>query len=587
MAHIIFSPAIQYDPACMPKPFYTMKKRSTSMSSIPSSMRNTNSVATLNAAVAAAFLAIKGVFSSQYSAYCSILGDGIIVSEVRNNSTKTSTIAAYLPSNGDIRAVRITASGTPEPFPTISSKNTKITFSDMAALYLPIVANYTSEGRYLNDDMEAACKLYGTGMQSSNEQAIYMVCELIRYGIETKTIKLGEFSAGNIPAISKRKIDMGTYRGGERICGQAYVLSDTNASSGFSNKITLIEAKAEFNAYTSTLFWTPEEEALIPEMPDDFIVPKETLKIARRFVATQKSRRPMTQFMWRGPTSIGKSTGIECLAAILHTPLLRVTCHPTMETQDFLADFVPDTASYAPANLPSFDEIEFDPVSAYEMLTGIRNEDATCQMCLEAYGKAAAGSSSTPRFKFVESNYVKALTRGYICEIQEASRIRNAGTLVGLNEYDRPGSIIPLIDGTFKKRHPNAIVVISDNKGYASCRPVDPSVLRRMALIIDSDDLPKEELFARVQYNTGCTDMAMINRMYKVYEKIIAYCQENDLMDEGSVSATEFEMWVQCVMLDGPDSMEETVLECVVNKATSDTDHQKKIRDTVVAVNLT
>jgi len=585
MAHIIFAAGIQYDTIYMPMPFDQLSKRSISRLCIPPSMRSSNTAATLNSAVAAAFLAMNGVVSDQYSAYCSILGDGIIVSEVRNNSTKTSTIAAYLIKNGDIKAVRITAAGTLEPFPTISSKNTKITFPDMLALFMPIVANYASKGRYLNDEMETACKLFGGSSGGSNEQAIYMVCELIRQGIETKTIKLCEFSAGNVPPISQRKIDMGTYRGGQILCGKPYVLAGSNAQSALHDAMTIISAKSEFSAYTSTLSWTPEEEALIPELPDDFIVPEETLKIARRFIATRTNKRPMTQFMWRGPTSIGKSTGIECLAAILHTPLLRVTCHPSMETQDFLADFVPDTSSYTLANLPSFDEIEFDPVSAYEMLTGTKDENATCQMCLEAYGKAAASSSNTPRFKFVESNYVKALTRGYICEIQEASRIRNAGTLVGINEYDRPGSVIPLIDGSYKKRHPNAIVVISDNKGYASCRPIDPSVLRRMALIIDSDELPEDKLFERVKYNTGCDDEKMLKKMYRIYKKILTYCQENDLMDEGSISATEFEMWVQCVMIDGPDSMQETVRECVVNKATSDPERQKEIMGTIVATN--
>ena len=79
------------------------------------------------------------------------------------------------------------------------------------------------------------------------------------------------------------------------------------------------------------------------------------------------------------------------------------------------------------------------------MLTGIEDDNATCDMCLKAYADAAVArdGNGSARFKHVESNFVKALTRGYIVEIQEISRIKDAGVLVGLNEYDRPGAIIP------------------------------------------------------------------------------------------------------------------------------------------------
>ena len=72
------------------------------------------------------------------------------------------------------------------------------------------------------------------------------------------------------------------------------------------------------------------------------------------------------------------------------------------------------------------------------------------------------------RYKFVESNYVKALEHGYIVEVQEISRIRDAGVLVGLNEYDRAGAMIPLVDGRFVRRHPDAMVVYTDIMGFWS-----------------------------------------------------------------------------------------------------------------------
>ena len=51
----------------------------------------------------------------------------------------------------------------------------------------------------------------------------------------------------------------------------------------------------------------------------------------------------MNNFMWRGITSYGKSTGVELMAGFLNIPLLRMTCNSTMETQNFLSDIIPDT----------------------------------------------------------------------------------------------------------------------------------------------------------------------------------------------------------------------------------------------------
>lgn len=46
------------------------------------------------------------------------------------------------------------------------------------------------------------------------------------------------------------------------------------------------------------------------------------------------------------------------------------------------------------------------------MLTGTRDENATEDMCLKAYGEAIAKrNSSSPHFVHVMSNYVKALTK--------------------------------------------------------------------------------------------------------------------------------------------------------------------------------
>lgn len=194
---------------------------------------------------------------------------------------------------------------------------------------------------------------------------------------------------------------------------------------------------------------------------------------------------------------------------------------------------------------------------------------------LIASGKAT--DSDGPQFVHVVSPYIKAMTNGYIVEIQEASRIRDSGVLVSINEFDRPGSMLPLMNGKTAVRHKDAICVITDNVGYSSCRPIDPSVLRRQSLIIDSYDMPKEMLLDRVKRNTGVTDKKLLDLAYKLWEKVKETCAQNSIT-EGSVSPVELERFVQAVKYDGPESIGYNLDDCLISKATSSLEDQKIIR---------
>lgn len=355
--------------------------------------------------------------------------------------------------------------------------------------------------------------------------------------------------------------------------------SRNTTTSGKKEKApTIVEVKKDFAFVFANRNWSDAEKALIPTFPDDFPVPSTVIKMAHRYAASKDSKRPAVNFGWRGPTSIGKSTGVEILACILNIPLVHMTCYPDMETSNFMSEFVPDTTQgKSIKELPTFIDIFDDPVEAYKNITGEENNSATCDMCLEAYANAlAAAKSDAPRFRHVESQYVRALRNGWMVEIAEPSRIRDAGTLVGLNGVDKPGAIVDLMDGSSFRRHEDAIVVFTDNVGYVSCRPMDNAVIRRLSFIIDSSKLSKKELFSRTKYNTGFSKRDMLEKMYTVFSSIEKYCQENDITG-GSVSPTEFEMWALFVKGDDYANLRENCIDCVVSKATDDPDLQKEI----------
>lgn len=490
----------------------------------------------------------------------------------------------YLAQNGTCKGTYRTPTGRHQALPQISrTVSEPLDFVYFAALLWlcdedPAIAAKLEEVRITYD---------ATGELDTTHA--YYLSDALYYALRDEVVKV-LLPGGNADVLTQTALQTGALTGSV-VCGTPQVIMQPTSSNA-SQSITYETAEKEFESWRAHLSWTQAEEALIPKFPSDFLVPKETLKIARRYLQTRTSRRPMNNFMWRGVTSYGKSTGVEILAALLHTPLLRMTCHTSMETADFLSSIVPcgnDDLSFT-GDFPSFSQIELDPEGAYQILTGENKPDVTGDEILAAYGKAVLAKhdpSARPStlFKQVESNFVKALSRGYILEVQEISRIKDSGVLVGINEYDHAGAVIPLVNGGSVRRHPDALVVYTDNVGYVSCRPVDPSVLRRMAFIIDSYDLPKEEVLKRIVYNTGFNDANLLEQMYEVFCKIQDYCADRDIT-EGTLSATELEMWAQTVMADGYANIQENCQDCVISKATSVISEQKAIKSEVLAVHL-
>lgn len=399
--------------------------------------------------------------------------------------------------------------------------------------------------------------------------------------IEAGAIK-ANVNGGNIDVLGNTALKNGIYNDADVLFGKPALISgSSNGIVGNRDPKTFKEAKAEFEKYHKRK-WTDEEKMLIPEFPDSYPIAPEALKLARRYVQTKKSKNPMVNFLWRGITAYGKSTGVKLMAAMLNMPLVRITCNSTMETQDFLSQFVPDNGAALTGDAPTVEEMYLDPEGSYERLTGSYKDGVTADDCLKELMQRAARSSGTPRFKLVESNYVKALSRGWIVEIQEMSRVRDPGVLVGLNEYNEPGAIVPLADGGYVRRHPDALCVYTDNVGYVSCRPVDPSVIRRMAIAIDSYEMPKATVLSRVKYNTGLKDTKLLTVMYTTWNKLNSYCKSHDISD-GSLSVTELENWAMCVKQDGGENLYQNCIDCVISKITNDIDAQKELESAVLS----
>ena len=427
---------------------------------------------------------------------------------------------------------------------------------------------------------ETTLNNYLTSQTVENQKAaknlFVAMSSTIQFGIKEGHIKVSIPANGATAALTQNTLNALT---GKVIAGTPVCFSPSTSVGSTSGTMTFGAAKAEFeqirleNAKTLSA----EEMKMIPSFSDDIEVLPEALTIARAYVGTMNSTEPMKNFGWRAGTAYGKSTGTAMIAALLGLPLVRITCFTNMETSDFLSSFVPDTG--ASGNVPAldFDSISFDPEGAYEMLTGTFVPNVSCNEVFELYKKTLKESGkSSNGFKRVESNYIKGLINGYVVEVQERSRIKNRGVLVGLNEFNRPDAVIPMVDGSYELRHPRALVISTDNSGYESCYDLDPSVIRRDAFIIDSPELTEEQVMSRLKFNTGCKDESLMGRLYDIWVKIGEHCKDNEITD-GSVSVMELQNWLMLVMMGGESMLTDYCKCAVISKATSDPDEQAGI----------
>lgn len=518
-------------------------------------------------------------------------GSVIVVEYMINPDTKVASLYASSYSAGAHVASAL---------PPFRGKNAPMPLS---VLYLPILsvmltisADLTAE---YNSAFRAISEVAATTEPMTDECAekvarlshlfYSMIDDGVKDGHEDRRFSV-KFVGGAIPQIPRNHMMSGNkkaaYADGEVVLGTAPFLMGTLGSLAdtASDVPTIGSVKKEFEAFNSNFSWTAEEQLFIPQFPDDMPVPQETIEIARAYVNSRDMKTPMVNFMWRGITSFGKSTGVKMLACVLNRPLLRQTCFPSMETADFLSAFVPDNGPSYVGEVPSVEDMYLDPEGSWSKMTGEEREGVTAQECLEELLSRSAKSNGTAKFKHVPANYVKALSKGYIIELSEVSRIREPGVLVGLDDYDAPGAVIPLVDGTYVRRHRDAICVMTDNVGYVSCRPVDPAVIRRQAFTIDSYDMPKDMVLDRIRYNTGYKDDKNLELMYKIWKEIADYCGSHEIT-EGAVSMTELERWVQKVQIDG-GKLYENCIKCVIAKATSNREDQNELISAILDTKL-
>lgn len=430
-------------------------------------------------------------------------------------------------------------------------------------------------------------------------------------------VKVNVDKSGNLMRVSRAQLDSGAFEPTHVIAGEFTIFAKTGRAT-IKKASTVVEhsdfvGKYEFHARKLN----PQEQMLVPKLPEWYIIPQEVVDICKHAQATTGKSMQMRNFLLRGPAGTGKTMGAKAIAAGLHLPYMKYTCSAGTEIFDFIGMIFPDSDSastgdaqldqerevlksmgginYANVSklmgLPDLDDMDYDPAGVYLALTGMEKADATSQECMgivldkvtekvRALSKRdEASQSSGQTYTYVETDFIKALKNGYVIEIQEPSTIVQPGVLVGLNSLLEQSGSITLPTGEIIERHPDAVVVVTTNISYEGCRNINQSVLDRMSLVRDVDLPTPEVMVQRAMSVTGETDEYQVSQMVQVVNDMAEYCRKNSITD-GSYGMRSLIDWIISTQITGDPY--QSALYTIISKATADEVDRESLISTVL-----
>lgn len=342
--------------------------------------------------------------------------------------------------------------------------------------------------------------------------------------------------------------------------------SDINWSS-VGRKVTDVEGlKKKYSLFKDREF-TEEEKAMLKDnQTGKYYKPSENVMSMVEKVAKSWKRDPRLRkknILLEGPTGTGKTQDSKVFADIIGLPYTKVTCFSDMDSSDVAGAIYPvleDRKHYTKA------DIEFDPEGVFEELTGEFRANATPEdvnKILESNGA---------EYVYYASEIVKAFENGWVLEVQEPTCIADAAVLLMLNSALESDGVLNLPNRTVK-RHPDFICIMTTNRNYEGCRPLNQA-LRNRFNITRKVNLPSVESMAgRLLSATGSKNIDLANEVASTIIKLNTKLEEIGVNSDLSMrNAMDFISDIE----DGFDT-EESVMEDLVWNITTDEEDEEEI----------
>ncbi len=205
---------------------------------------------------------------------------------------------------------------------------------------------------------------------------------------------------------------------------------------------------------------TEDERTLIWKKPASHVESAAERRICRAVKRNwNRGEMKISTILLEGDAGSGKTQLAKALSADFGLPYTKVTCFADMDKSDVLG-----------AILPVLPE--------------------------------KGGQGSNVEYQYYPSEIVRAYENGWLLEIQEPTVIRDAAVLMALNSALEPEGSINL-PTRIVRRHSDFIAVITTDRGYNGCRPLNEALRDRVQHSEKMDLPPIEVMMERAMEKTG------------------------------------------------------------------------------------
>lgn len=266
---------------------------------------------------------------------------------------------------------------------------------------------------------------------------------------------------------------------------------------------------------------TEAETSLIWQRPPSHIESEAERRICAEVKRNWQSRElKITNILLEGDAGSGKTQLAKALSANFGLPYTKVTCFADMDKSDILGSILP---------------------------------------VLSEEGGQEVG------YQFYPSEIVRAYENGWLLEIQEPTVIRDAAVLMALNSALEPDGSINL-PTRIVRRHPDFIAVITTNRGYNGCRPLNEALRDRVQHSEKMDLPPKAVMMERAAAKTGCTDASLLSLLADVILTLDEVAKANAI--KGVAGMRSYLFWVDAAASGA--SIWDSIYHKVLYKITTD-----------------
>ena len=286
---------------------------------------------------------------------------------------------------------------------------------------------------------------------------------------------------------------------------------------------------------------TEEEKKLVWQKPKTHIESEAESRICSEVKRNwNRDEMKITTILLEGDAGSGKTQLAKALSANFGLPYTKITCFADMDKSDVLGSILPVLPEDSECiNGEPFTKEEFitEGRSCIEKRSGIETRNGT-------EGRSETNSTSPISYRYYPSEIVRTYENGWLLEIQEPTVIRDAAVLMALNSALEQGGSINLPTRVVH-RHPDFIAVITTNRGYNGCRPLNEA-LRDRVQHSEKMDLPEIEVMVeRAAAKTGCTDRNLLLTFARVIVLLDQTAKANAI--KGVAGMRSYFYWVDAV----------------------------------------